>query len=268
MAELKLRAQPVQPPSNLGVSTINVTVGQTVNITKEMLMDSIFPYIQPQQSNEFPMGYPIGSILIVGNSLPYNRGLTATNIAGTYCYFTNNGLRLSKTSETSAIANASITNATLNGNLLKVVGVAVGTFDLKYKAKAINGTLESTEYSTVTGIIRINVVSGVNLKPTKIGNSEKDYPIYGSVTLSMVEFSKEYADPENDPIWKVKITGLPTTGQLLLDGVPVVVNQEIQASAITLGALVYVGPETDTIGSIKTVVFQVCDTGSGIYVNS
>lgn len=269
MAQLNLTPQITQPPSSLGVSTITIQVGQTVNITKSILMNSILPYIQPQSTMANPMGFPIGSITMSGNSTPFNKGLTTTNIANTtVCYFTNNGARISKTSETSAFTNGLVTNANLGNNLLRVIGVMIGTFDLKYRAKAINGTEESTNFSTVQGTIRINVISNTNQPPTNIDNSEADYPIYGSLVLGMDLFSVGYSDPNNDPIWKVKITGLPATGTLTLDGLPVTVNQEILSELITLGGLVYNGPITDTLNSTKTITFQVCDTGTGTYINT
>lgn len=269
MAQLNLTPQVTQPPSSLGVSTITMQVGQTVNITKSMLMNSVLPYIQPQATMSNPMGFPIGSITMTGNSIPFNKGLTTANVANTtVCYFTNNGARISKTTETSAFTNGLVTNANLGNNLLKVVGVMVGTFDLKYRAKAINGTEESTNFSTVQGTIRINVITNTNQPPTNIDDSSADYPIYGSLVLGMDLFSVGYSDPNNDPIWKVKITGLPATGTLTLDGLPVTLNQEILAEIITLGGLVYNGPATDTLNSTKTITFQVCDTGTGTYINT
>lgn len=269
MAQLNLIPQVTQPPSSLGVTTVTIQLGQTVNITKSMLMNSVLPYIQPQSTMSNPMGFPIGSITISGNSQPYNKGLTSANVANTtVCYFTNNGARISKTSEESLVTNGLVPNTVLNANTFRVVGVMVGTFDLKYRAKAINATTESTNFSTVQGTIRINVISNTNQPPTNIDDSSADYPIYGSLVLGMDLFSVGYSDPNNDPIWKVKITGLPTTGTLTLDGLPVTVNQEILAEIITLGGLVYNGPMTDTINSTKTITFQVCDTGTGTYINS
>lgn len=230
-------------------------------------MNSVLPYILPQQSLDNPMGYPIGGIMVSGNSISYNAGLTSTNISPTICYFTSNGLRIYKTSETSTVTNGVITNAILNANNFKVVAVKVGVFDLKYKAKAINGTSESTDYSIVQGTIRINVKANTNLPPTNISDSSADYPIYGSIVLGMNLFSNNYSDPDGDPIWKVKITSLTVTGVLILDGVPVTVNQEILSESITLGGLVYTGPTTDTLGNIKTITFQVCDAGTGTYIN-
>lgn len=269
MAQLNLVAQSTQPPSSLGVTTITITVGQTINITKAMLMNSVLPYIQPQASLTNPTGFPIGGIIISDNSTPYNLGLTSSNVTGTtVCYFTNAGNRIYKTSENSTVTNGTITNATLNANTFRVVGVKIGTFELRYKAKAINGTTESVNYSTVQGTIRVKVISNVNNPPTNIDDATVEYPIYGSIVLSMAQFSVGYSDPEGDPIWKVKITGLPANGSLTLDGLPVTLNQEILAELITMGSLVYTGPLTDTVNSTRSITFQVCDTGSGTYINS
>lgn len=268
MAELQLKSEGVLPPTSLGTIILTVAVGATVNITKEMLMASIPMYIQPQPSTANPFGLPMASIAIMSHSGDYRQLLAQTNQSLTKAYFTNNSARIYRTTNTSVITNGAITNAVLTSNGFKVVGVAVGQAHIKYKAKAILDAVESTEYSTVQGTIVVNVVTNTNQPATNIDDSTGTYPQDNNKVLGMDFFSMGYSDPNNDPIWKVKILTLPTNGALFLTGVPVTVNQEILASTINSGALVFVPNSGLPVGTITTFTFAVCDTGTGIYITT
>ncbi|MCU0389631.1 MAG: T9SS type A sorting domain-containing protein, partial [Thermoflexibacter sp.] len=78
----------------------------------------------------------------------------------------------------------------------------------------------------------INVLP-VNDLPTVI-NIQRATNINGQVKIERVHFLNAYGDIENDALQKIAITSLPINGQLLLNNVPVVINQQIAGSDFVL----------------------------------
>lgn len=269
MSEARLQAVGVLPPSTLSVSTLTVVVGTTVNITKSLLMGGIPIYTQPQPNIDYLFGYPMGSIKIIQGQNDYREVFSATNVAQTKVYLTNDGGRVSATSQTSAIFNADVDTTIIDQGSFKVVGVAPGATRFNYVAKAIFNGTESNAFSTVIGTLIITVVPvAANSPATNIDDSLTLYPQGSNVTITMDMVSVGYTDPNNDPIWKVKILTLPSNGRLYRFGSLVTVNQEILASDIQSNALVFVpnpGLANNTISSFN---FAVCDTGTGIYITT
>lgn len=81
----------------------------------------------------------------------------------------------------------------------------------------------------------------------------------GGEDLVLEESSFGYQDDEPDSFTKVKVVGLPSNGELLLDGVAVTENQEIEVGDIAVGKLVY-NQTADGYGdSFDSFQFQVHD---------
>lgn len=78
-----------------------------------------------------------------------------------------------------------------------------------------------------------------------------------------------YADPENDPLLKIKITYINPNNQgtLFLDNVIVNLNDEILVSDITANKLEYRSLISQEINYADEFTFDVADTGSGSYNN-
>ncbi|MBD1940363.1 DUF4347 domain-containing protein [Microcoleus sp. FACHB-68] len=68
------------------------------------------------------------------------------------------------------------------------------------------------------------------------------------ITFSATDFESAFADSDNQPLGKIKITSLPANGSLTLNGVAVTANQEIETSA--LGNLAFT-PNADFSGIIS-----------------
>lgn len=257
----------VAPPDMLGKTVVNVHVGQTVPISRSMLMMSAFPYMQ---EHDFPMGDI--EILNTYNSEDYRHLLAQTNVSGfTNAYFLRNTTRIYKTSQASTtVTNAAITYAQLNANQFKVVGVSAGNKSVIYKAKAINETssLQSDNYSTVNGQIEINVSLSTNQKPSQIGNNVIQC-IQGTFTpVPATAFLVGYVDPDGDPAKDVQITALPPAGVLLYNGAPItpaMLPLDIPIAALNANALIYFADNTTSIGSTYNSTFGVSDVGTGLF---
>ncbi|MCT4673375.1 MAG: Ig-like domain-containing protein [Prolixibacteraceae bacterium] len=93
--------------------------------------------------------------------------------------------------------------------------------------KVINANAESTDWYVI--YIDLN---GVNDNPTNqnLSFSTREDNDYRFVSLM---FSHHYSDPENDPQESIKIVSLPDKGALRLNGIDVMVNQEILISEIS-----------------------------------
>ncbi len=81
------------------------------------------------------------------------------------------------------------------------------------------------------------VAVGLNTVPT-IGSLSKSGNEDSAITFAASDFTSQFSDADSsDTLTKVKITALPTNGTLLLGGVTVTLNQEINAAQ--LGSLTY-----------------------------
>lgn len=116
----------------------------------------------------------------------------------------------------------------------------------------------------------INITNPINQPPSSVG-----YFALSVDNLELYQFSKadfttntipQYADPELDDAYKIKITTLPIVGTLLYNGVNVVLNQEIELDLLSTIALTYVAslPQGST-GTTAGFKFSISDTGSQIF---
>ncbi|MBL7563156.1 tandem-95 repeat protein [Legionella bononiensis] len=169
--------------------------------------------------------------------------------------------------------NAGHTITAINGTAIAVggtVAVANGTVLLN-----ANGTLNFTPTANyngstsftytvtsggVTETATVNVtVNSVNDAPSGINSSVTTLEDTAKVfTTSNFAFTDSSDSPANT-LQAVKITSLPATGSLTLNGVAVTVGQTILATDIAAGLLVFT-PASDLHGSV-TFGFQVQDSG-------
>lgn len=253
MAEILINIG-ISPPSMLGVTVVNVHVGDTVTITKQMLQSSTPPYIQEEN-------LPIGNIEIVGHNDDYRRLLSPSNNSTVRARFTNNGSYISKANQsTTIIANRTVTSATLAGGGFKVTGVAVGSYYITYKATSILSSTLS-EYSTITGKILVNVTVPTNNPPSNIDDTQVNCPYLGTILLNYELFTTGYSDPENDDPYKVKFINLPQ-GITMFMGQQVVNGQEALINDLQNYPLVYISTTATTNGSSETLDFGISDVGS------
>lgn len=118
----------------------------------------------------------------------------------------------------------------------------------------------------------INVNAYDNQPPT-IGDNELTIAFGQTKVYTVQDFTSNttpaYSDPEGDGPFKLKITSLPTTGELRFNNIPVVINDEILFTDITNGLLTYIPSIADTAGYAGDVFdFEVSDLGSQQFSNS
>ncbi len=130
--------------------------------------------------------------------------------------------------------------------------------------------LGSNTFSTDSGNIRIGVEAETNAAPSEVGDGSETIGFGDSLVFTRAMFttstSPVYADPENDAADKLKVTVLPSTGIIKLNGTNIVANQEIDFSDIDLGLLIFTGDINAIAGGTDTFEFQIADVGSGIFV--
>lgn len=111
-----------------------------------------------------------------------------------------------------------------------------------------------------------NVTIGayVNQPPTQIGNNSINMEHNATYVFTLSEFIDTvppYSDPEGDAPSLIKITTLPTV-DLLLSGVPVTLNQEIDVADINSNLLTYIADAGITTEYDDAFEFDIADTGS------
>lgn len=149
--------------------------------------------------------------------------------------------------------------------------------DLAYNIEPINYGMDSFNYKIVDSnnnnpkisnmaTFRINTSARANQPPSNVGNQNITIPYNTVETLTAAMFttatSAPYADPENDPAYKVKILTLPNVGVLRFNSVNVTAGQEILISQISQGLLKYHSDSAQTTGYTTLFTFAVSDTGS------
>jgi hypothetical protein len=130
--------------------------------------------------------------------------------------------------------------------------------------------LGSNTFSAESGNIRIGVTAETNSAPSEVGDGAETIGFGESLVFTRAMFTLEtdptYSDPENDAADKLRLTVLPASGVIKLDGANIVVNQEIDFSDIDLGLLIFTGDVNAISGGTDTFEFEIADTGSGIFV--
>jgi parallel beta-helix repeat protein/VCBS repeat-containing protein len=99
-------------------------------------------------------------------------------------------------------------------------------------------------------------VNGVQDEPTA-SNGAANTPADTAYAFTIADFN--YSDVDGDPLAQVEITALPASGTLLLNGVPVTVNQQIDAADIAAGKLTFVPPPSSSGVTADQFGFRVSD---------
>lgn len=119
------------------------------------------------------------------------------------------------------------------------------------------------------GVISINCDAQVNQPPNSTGWLRVYVNYNATHVFTLANFTTEttppYADPEGDDLAGIKITELPTMGQLLLSSVAVQVDDEIGQADIAAGNLTYLADGDNEGYSDGNARFTVKDQGSNTY---
>ena len=266
--KIKIIERPNVPPSFLGECSIIVTVGQTVNITKAMLMNTMPPY-QHEVTSPTP---EIGSLQISGFiGADYRNFLAPSNHATLTFGILTGASRISQNTN-GVIVNPNVTRAVLTANNFKVQGVKPGQGVVKYRATAFDtsNNNEST-FSTTEGRINITVISANNLPPTHVDDGLTTCELGQTRVLDYVFFLTNYQDPENNPPKDVRVLTLPPVnkGSLVYNGITVTASMlplDIPAEQLDLGVLVYSAIGQLSINETINFQYTVSDTGSGQFM--
>jgi hypothetical protein len=159
-----------------------------------------------------------------------------------------------------------IISANITAGNLKYVSDAISTaYEDSFKFDAADVGSQSLSGLT-TGIVEISVAAAINVAPTCVGDNDiaKDYGdthIFTSANFT-TETTPVYLDPEADAPYALKILTLPVNGNLIFNGVGVLVNQEILMTEVDAGLLTYVPDPLIVIVQAVTFTFAVSDIGS------
>ncbi|MDO8994605.1 MAG: Ig-like domain-containing protein, partial [Daejeonella sp.] len=141
-----------------------------------------------------------------------------------------------------AIRVTSPSNGTLtlnaNGSFTYIHNNGASASD-SFTYKVNDGTADG---NTVT--VSITVVNN----PPVVSNIVKTGTGPLPIPFTVADFTTKYTDPNGDPLVKVKIATLPSNGVLKLNGVPVIINQEIPVA--DLGGLTF-EPALNFTGTIN-----------------
>lgn len=119
-------------------------------------------------------------------------------------------------------------------------------------------------------LFTVTVESKVNQPPSQVGDNIVVTGYGETYTFSVADFTTNttpvYSDPEGDAASLLKVTQLPPTGELQLNGVAVTLNQEITFSDISSGLFTFV-PDSGTTNEYSDQwTFEIADAGSGQFV--
>tara|TARA_R110002050_G_C8877873_1_gene508599 strand:- start:229 stop:996 length:768 start_codon:yes stop_codon:yes gene_type:complete len=115
-----------------------------------------------------------------------------------------------------------------------------------------------------------------NEPPSIVGDGDEDLVSGESFVFTVASLTSSldppYADPENNPPYKLLITGLPEYGKIRFNGVIVTIGQEIPFDNLGVdtidilnGKLIYTNEGLPTVGDDDGFTFQISDTGSQTY---
>ena len=112
-------------------------------------------------------------------------------------------------------------------------GAAAITVTLQDNGGAANGGVDTSAayFFTIT-------VNAVNDAPV-VGDITRQGYAGSLVAFSLADFLAVFSDLEGDALARVRITTLPISGTLRLDGVPVTAGQELTATEAVIGGLTF-----------------------------
>ena len=230
------------PPSSIGDIDFDVAHGSTKVFTKnDFGRSTLPPYTDPE-------GDDISKVKII--TIPTTGVLALSAVP--------------------VIANDEIDVADIDaGNLIYTPDVPTTTLYVDTLTFDVSDVGSNAFSGLTPGITTLNVAALANAGPTTVGDRTENINYGESLIFTTAMFTTlttpPYADPEGDPAFTLKITGLPLEGVIKFDGINVVVNQEILFSDIVLNKLVYTGILSKFTSTSTSFTFEVADSGSGIF---
>lgn len=119
-------------------------------------------------------------------------------------------------------------------------------------------------------LFTITTESYVNQPPSQVGDGSATTQYSTTYTFTVDDFTTltvpQYADPEGDTAANLRVTSLPSTGELQYNSIPVTLNQVISFTDISNGLFTYVPDNSTTTQYVDTFNFEIADSGSGQFV--
>lgn len=116
----------------------------------------------------------------------------------------------------------------------------------------------------------VSTDSYANQPPTSVGDGSENTTYGTTLVYTRDMFTTNtvppYSDPEGDAALNLKITSLPSIGELQYNTASVVLNQIVSFADIDSGLLTYVPDNNNQSAYSATFDFQIADAGSGIFV--
>lgn len=117
----------------------------------------------------------------------------------------------------------------------------------------------------------ITVDAQVNQPPSSVGDGSTTTSYGTTIVFTRAMFTTAttppYADPEGDAAATLKILSLPAQGELRLNGIAVLVNDEIDFADIDSGLFTYVPDNGTTTAYSPDFNFAIADAGSGQFTS-
>jgi hypothetical protein len=156
-----------------------------------------------------------------------------------------------------------------NSNLLTFFRKKNTAINTSFNFK-ISDNNQNKLYSNMAKVL-ITIAAHINLPPSQVGDLTVSIN-HGSIrTFTKADFTTglnpPYKDPEGDQPSKLKILGLTASGKLKLNGVDVIINQEIDFSSIESGLFIYSSDTSNTQLINTEFDFSISDTGSGKFTS-
>lgn len=172
-------------------------------------------------------------------------------------------------------------NLIFNGNLVEA-GFEFNILDVELLSFIRTNNAESNDMFTFrTSDNNINklfsnmatfsiiINQSVNQCPDSVGANSFTIESAASKIFTVANFTTEttppYSDPEGDAAEAVKITQLPSSGSLKLNGVTVTLNQVITIANISAGLFSYVANPSNTAGYAEIFYFSMSDVGASCF---
>jgi len=239
---LSIAAESNQPPNKPGFVDITLAYNQLYTFT----VDDFTTLASPPYSD--PEGDAFQSLKIL--TLPAQGVLTLNAIA--------------------VAPNDIVTSTQLGLGLLKYQADVLDTDGYLSHFGYTTSDVGSSTFSVLSGKAVIGVAAQIaNLPPTVVGTGSAKIAYGETLVFTRAMFTSAttpaFSDPEGDPALYLKITSLPTLGEIFINGIEVTINDVIDFNDIDAGLLTYVPDLADIDGDLQGFTFQIADV-SGIFV--
>ena len=238
---LDVSAKVNQPPNSSGWLKLDISFNELYVFTLANFTTETSPPYGDPENDDF------ASIKIT--SLPAQGVLSLNNVA--------------------CLVGDEITSTDLNSGLFKYQ--ADGTDINGYTSGEMEFTVAdigSNSFTTSPSNVTFEVDSNINEAPSSIGDGEADVVVGQSILMTTAMLTSDlnppYSDPEGDNPSMLLVVTVPEYGNLELDGVIVIDDQEISFDDIDSGKLFYVNREFPS-GNVEGFDFKISDEGSGEY---